>query len=79
MALASLVIGPIGLIGCCLPIVGLPLSITGLVLGLKGLKSPNANKAIAGIVFSGLGLMLSVINGLLWVYQLVFNLHRVVH
>jgi uncharacterized membrane protein YphA (DoxX/SURF4 family) len=61
-AIASLVLGILGLLGWCLPIVGLPMTITGLVLGIKGHSSRNQGMAVAGIVLNIIGLVLSVVN-----------------
>lgn len=68
MAIASLVLGLIGLGGWCIPIVGLPLTVIGLVLGIKGLRSPNRGMAIAGIVLCSLGLLASVVNAAVGAY-----------
>lgn len=62
-AVASLVLGIVGLVAWCLPIFGLPVTIIGLVMGIQGRKSSNASLAIAGIVLSSIGLALSVLNG----------------
>ena len=67
-AVASMVLGIIGLIAWFLPIVGLPVTITGLVLGIKGLNSANRGMAIAGIVMTIIGLTLSVINAAIGAY-----------
>ena len=67
-AVASLVLGIVGLIGWILPIVGLPVTITGLVLGVKGRRSPGRGMATAGIVMCILGLIASVINSAIGAY-----------
>ena len=67
-AIASMVLGIIGLFAWFLPIIGLPVTITGLVLGIKGKNSANRGMAIAGIVMTIMGLTLSVINAALGAY-----------
>jgi len=67
-AIASLVLGIVGTVGWCLPIVGLPVTITGLVLGIKDLDSRNRGMAIAGVVLCSIGLLLSVINAAVGAY-----------
>jgi hypothetical protein len=78
-AMASLVLGVIGLVVCCLPILGLPVSITGLVLGIKGQKSLQQNKAVIGICLNLLGLGISVVNGLMWVRFALGSMHLGMH
>ncbi|MBP3753911.1 MAG: DUF4190 domain-containing protein [Lachnospiraceae bacterium] len=69
MAVASLVLGIISLIAWFIPLFGLPISIVGLVLGIKSVKSEKRGMAIAGIVTSSIGLILSVVNGALGAYM----------
>jgi hypothetical protein len=78
-AIASLVLGIIGMLAWCLPIVGLPVTITGLVLGIKGLKSPNRGMAIAGVVLSIIGLVASVVNGAIGAYMGATGRHPLIH
>jgi len=68
MAIASLVLGLIGLVAWCCPLVGLPINITGLVLGIKSKNSPNRGMAIAGIILCIIGLVLTLINAVVGVY-----------
>ena len=51
-----------------IPLFGLPISIVGLVLGIKSVKSEKRGMAIAGIVMSSIGLVLTIINGALGAY-----------
>ncbi|MHC4444905.1 MAG: DUF4190 domain-containing protein [Planctomycetota bacterium] len=67
-AIASLVLGIIGLLGWCLPIVGLPVTIIRLVLGIKALPTPSRGMAIAGIVLCILGLVASIVNAIIGAY-----------
>ena len=63
MAVASLVLGIFGLIGCWVPVWNIVLSIAGIVCGIiclaKDLKSKGMG--IAGIVISTLGLLFSIV------------------
>jgi uncharacterized membrane protein len=61
-AVASMVLGILGVFAWLLPIIGLPITIVGLVLGAKDLGSPNRGMAVAGLVLSIVGLVLTVIN-----------------
>lgn len=64
VAVASLVLGIVGLFAWLIPLVGLPVTITGVVCGAKGLKTTARGMAIAGLVTSIVGLCLSTINSL---------------
>jgi hypothetical protein len=61
-AIASLVLGIINLCSWFLPICGGPLALIGIVLGVVGLNSSKRGMAIAGIVLSGIGILLVLIN-----------------
>ena len=67
-AIASLVLGIIGMFAWLLPIVGLPVTITGLVLGVKSKYSENRGMAIAGIILTIIGLTLTVVNAAVGAY-----------
>lgn len=67
-AVASMILGIVGMFGWCLPIIGLPVTITGLVLGIKGLSSRNHGMSVAGVVLSIVGLLLSVANAAIGAY-----------
>lgn len=69
MAIASLVLGVINLCAWFLPICGIPLGIAGLVLGYLGMKDVSQKKlAIAGMVLSGIGILLACINGVAGIF-----------
>jgi hypothetical protein len=64
-AIISLVLGILNLCAWFFPICGFPLGIAGVVLGYLGMKAPEQkNLAIAGMVMSGLGIMLACINAI---------------
>ena len=63
-AVASLVLGIIGLFAWMIPFLGLPIQIIGLVLGIQARASTKRGLAIAGITLSIIGIVLSVISGL---------------
>ncbi len=67
-AIASLVLGILGLLAWFIPLFGAPITITGLVLGIKGLKSSNRGMAVAGIVLNIIGLVLTIINASIGAY-----------
>ncbi|MCG5547507.1 DUF4190 domain-containing protein, partial [Halorhodospira halochloris] len=68
-AIASLVLGIVGLFAWLLPIAGLPVTIVGLVLGIKDINSSNRGMAIAGIVLCIIGLVASIINASIGFYM----------
>ncbi|MBI5935593.1 MAG: DUF4190 domain-containing protein [Chloroflexi bacterium] len=79
MAIASLVLGIINLCAWFFPICGAPLAIGGLVLGYFGMRSPQQKTlAIAGMVLSGIGLLLACLNAVAGIFlgpqiQEIFN------
>jgi len=68
-AVASMVLGCIGMIAWFLPIIGLPIQIVGIVLGVKGKKSSKSGIAVAGLVLSIIGLVLTIANASIGAYQ----------
>lgn len=64
---AGFVLGIISLIAWLLPLAGYPVSIVGLVLSIKAKKNPENKTAIAGIILSIIGLVLTCLNSLLGV------------
>ena len=79
MAIASLVLGIVGLMAWFCPIIGLAVNITGLVLGCKSLRSPNRGMAIAGVVMCTLGLIASVVNGAVGAYLGATGQHSLIN
>ena len=67
-AIASLVLGIIGLLAWLIPLFGVPINIVGLFLGSDGLKSAKRRMASAGVVMCIIGLVLSLINAALGAY-----------
>ena len=78
-AIASLVLGIIGLIAWLIPLFGLPISIVGLILGIKDMKSHNRGLAIAGIVLCILGLVLAIINASIGAYMGATGQHPLIN
>ncbi len=68
LAITSFAIGIFCLIAWFLPICGFPISVTGLILGILSMGSSKRNLAITGIVLSTIGLVLTIINGVLGAY-----------
>lgn len=64
-AVASLVLGIIGLIAWFIPLFGAPVTIVGVILGILGLKSQKPGMAITGLVMSSIGLIATIINSFL--------------
>ena len=67
MAGASLALGVVSMFVWLLPILGFPVAVCGIIVGgiaVSKIESRNG-KSIAGLVMSGIGLLLSIINGVL--------------
>ena len=61
MAVASLVLGILGVLCCCVPALGPVLSIIGLVLGIISVrKMTSKGLAIAGLVVSAIGVLMGL-------------------
>ena len=68
LAIISLVLGILNLCAWFVPFCGGPLAIVGIILGVLGLNSSRKGLAIAGIVLSGIALLLSIINAAFGAY-----------
>lgn len=68
-AVASLVLGLIGMVAWFIPLFGLPITIVGLVLGIKGLASSRRGLATAGVVLCIIGLVASIANSAIGAYM----------
>lgn len=65
LSIASLVLGIVGFVAWCLPLVGYPVTITGLVLGIVAKNKGAKGMAVAGIILSSITLVLTLINSVL--------------
>jgi hypothetical protein len=65
LSIASMILGIVGLVAWCLPIVGFPVCLTGLILGIIGIKKGGKGMAIAGIIMCAITLLLTIINSVL--------------
>ena len=70
-AMASFILGLIGLVAWCCPLLGIAIGGAGLVCGFMDLSSHKRGLAIAGIVLSGLCLLASLANAAVGVYLAV--------
>lgn len=68
MSITSLILGIIGLLAWFFPVCGFPTTIVGLIFGILGLKSSKRKLAIAGLVLSSIGLLVTIINSALGAY-----------
>ena len=66
-ATAALVLGLVGLCFWCCPLIGFPITLAGLILGILSLRSASRSLAVAGIILSSIGLVLTVANSVLGV------------
>lgn len=73
LAIASLVLGIASLIFWLLPILGLPVAIAGIVTGVMARSGSRRGMALAGLICSIIGLVLTIINGAVGAYLAVQN------
>ncbi len=64
-AIASLVLGIVGLLAWCCPLVGIPVTVTGLFLGINAMNSQSRTLAIVGVALCAIGLLLSIGNAII--------------
>lgn len=62
--LIAMILGLIGLVAWCLPIIGFPVSIVAIVMGAKSLNEDRP-KALTGLILGIVCLLLSIANGIL--------------
>jgi hypothetical protein len=74
-AIAALVLGCVGLVAWCCPLLGLAITVPGLILGIIALKSDRRGMALAGIVLCSLGLVLSAVNAGWGAYMVISGQH----
>lgn len=60
LAIASLVLGILSLVLCCVPFLTIPCGVAGIVTGILGARSSGQGMAAAGIVLSIVGLVLGI-------------------
>ena len=60
VAIAALVLGILGAVSCCFPIISIPVSIAGIVCGALGLKSDRRNMAVAALTVCIVFLILAI-------------------
>lgn len=64
-SLIAMILGFVGLLAWCIPIVGLPVGAGAVVFGARSLKSPGRTQALIGIVLGCFCLLLSLANAIL--------------
>ncbi len=62
LAIASMVLGIVGFVAWCLPIVGFPVTIVGLILGIVAISRGTKGMAVAGVVMCAITLVFTLIN-----------------
>lgn len=72
MAIVSIITGVLSLCGSVFAPLGCLFSIAAVVLGVLGLKSTKRTLAIIGLVAGGLGILLSLVFGIIWISGLFF-------
>ena len=68
LALASASLGVMSLCLAIIPVCGGVASILGIVLGLYSLKTEHTQTALAGVIISGLGILVTVVYALFLVF-----------
>lgn len=64
-AIASMVLGIVGFVAWCLPIIGFPVTIVGLVLGIIAINKGTKGMAVAGVIMCAITLVITLINSVL--------------
>ena len=67
LSLTSMILGIVGFLAWCIPLLGFPVCITGLILGIIGIKKGGKGMAIAGIIMCAITLLLTLGNSILGV------------
>ena len=70
-SIASLVLGICSFIAWLMPLFGYPVSIVGIVMGAMGMKKGGKKMAIAGIICSSIGLLITLINSIAGVIMMM--------
>ena len=65
LSLTSMILGIVGFLAWCIPLLGFPVCITGLILGIIGIKKGGKGMAIAGIIMCSITLLLTLGNSIL--------------
>jgi hypothetical protein len=73
--IASLVMGIISIVICCIPYAAIPLAIVGLYIGLWANAHGMAASANTGVLLNAIGLALSVILGILMLLGIMQMIH----
>jgi hypothetical protein len=68
LALASASLGVMSLCLAIVPVCGGVVSVLGVVLGLYSLKTEHTQTALAGVIISGLGILVTVVYALFLVF-----------
>lgn len=64
-AIAALILGIVGLVAWCLPILGYPVGIAGIILGILGIKkSGMKGMSITGLILSCVCILASIVNSI---------------
>lgn len=64
-AIASMVLGIVGFIAWCIPLLGYPVTIVGLILGIVAITRQKSGMAIAGVIMCSITLLLTLANSIL--------------
>ena len=65
LSIASFVLGLVGIVAWCLPLLGYPITIAGIITGALGIKKGGKVFAIIGIICSAVFLIATIVNSVL--------------
>jgi hypothetical protein len=78
--ITALILGCVNLISWCIPRCGCPFGIGGIIFGVLGMQSKQRRGfAIAGIIMSGLSMLLTIANAALGAYLRASGKHLLPH
>ena len=77
--IASLILGILGLLLWLVPLFGLPATIVGLIFGINALQRQEKGLAVAGVILSVCGLILSIGNAAVGAYLGATGQHQLMN
>ncbi len=71
MAIASMILGIVSLVMCCLIYVSVPCAILSVVLGAVSLRKGKSAMAVAGIILGGISIAMAIMISILMVIGII--------
>ncbi|MDD3625949.1 MAG: DUF4190 domain-containing protein [bacterium] len=64
-AITAFILGLVGIIAWCFPLIGFPVALAGIIFGILGLKSENKKVfSVIGLILSGISFIATIINAI---------------